>query len=99
LFAPFVEYEELIALFHGKNLLQEPELQDFYKALLGMEGVKPFECVGTVEELRQAYHMSRSKDDRYHLAARVSVPPSMGHYRETASHQALVNEIIDLGAI
>ncbi len=79
LFAPFVEPDELMSLFGGKNLFLEPDLENTFKGLLGIDGVmKPFECVGEVEELRLAYHMARQRygEERYLLS--FDVPPSDG---------------------
>lgn len=59
LFAPFVDRRELQQRLGG-DLFAKPELFDIFKGLLGVEGhMKPFECVGEVDELRQAYHMAR----------------------------------------
>lgn len=56
LFAPFVAESELVKVF-GSNLYEKPALTNIFKGLLGVDGVmKPFECVGEVDELRAAYH-------------------------------------------
>lgn len=56
LFAPFVNKNQLDAKI-GKDLFTRPELTETFKGLLGVDGVmKPFECVGEVDELRTAYH-------------------------------------------
>lgn len=55
LFSPFVEAKEQQALFGG-DLFTRPELTEDFKGLLGVDNVmKPFECVGEVAELREAY--------------------------------------------
>lgn len=60
LFAPFIESKELHVLLGGQ-LFEKPELADTFKGLLGIDEVmKPFECVGEVNELRKAYSMSQS---------------------------------------
>jgi len=57
LFAPFIEASELQSLFNDQDLFAKPLLETTFKGLLGIDGVmKPFECVGEVEELRLAYH-------------------------------------------
>lgn len=57
LFAPFVPSGGLQALFGDRDLFAESELQDTFKGLLGIDDVmKPFECVGEIDELRWAYH-------------------------------------------
>ncbi|MFZ1360550.1 MAG: hypothetical protein WAS27_00755 [Candidatus Saccharimonadales bacterium] len=59
LFSPFVGASELQARLGGK-LYADESLVEMFKGLLGVDGVmKPFECVGEVEELRCAYHLSQ----------------------------------------
>lgn len=55
LFAPFVDFEKQKRIF-GRDLFLDPEMTEFFKGLLGVDGVmKPFECVASIEELRWAY--------------------------------------------
>ncbi len=62
LFAPFVEPEELQSLFGGQDLFVKPSLAETFKGLLGVDDVmKPFECVGEVDELRLAYQMAKQR--------------------------------------
>lgn len=62
LFSPFLEPAELEGVFGGVNLYGSEVLQDEFKGLLGIEGViKPFECVGEVDELRAAYHLASQR--------------------------------------
>ena len=49
--SPFLSRERLTELF-GKDLLADPELEPVFEELNGTAPVKPFECVGTVEEVR-----------------------------------------------
>jgi len=74
LFAAFVEQQELDALFGGVSLLAKPELQEIFKGLLGIDGVmKPFECIGEVDELRLAYQRAQ---ERGYPALSFDVPAS-----------------------
>lgn len=62
LFCPFLPAEQLQAVFGGEELFTKPSLTDIYKGLLGIDNfIKPFECVGTIEELRKAYEF-RAED-------------------------------------
>lgn len=64
LFSPFVIPYELRRIFDGANLFasENLNLQRAFKGLLGIDGVmKPFECVGEVEELRTAYYMAQDR--------------------------------------
>ena len=49
--SPFLSRQRLTALF-GKDLLVDPSLRPVFEELNGTAPVKPFECVGTVEEVR-----------------------------------------------
>lgn len=49
LYAAYLPEEDVIALFKG-NLFADESLLPIYRQLLGIEGFKPFECVGTPEE-------------------------------------------------
>ncbi len=48
--SPFVAQNDLINIF-GKDLLNDNDLQPILKQLKGEADVKPFECVGTIEEV------------------------------------------------
>lgn len=57
LFCPFIPPQFLQSLFGDKDLFLDQNLTKIFKGLLGVGGeMKPFECVGSVEELRSAYH-------------------------------------------
>ena len=49
--APFMELEELSKIFNG-NMLDKDSMQEIFKELIGVEKTKPFECVGTINEIR-----------------------------------------------
>ena len=49
--SPFLSKEKLIAIF-GKDLMADESLRPIFEELNGTAAVKPFECVGTVEEVR-----------------------------------------------
>lgn len=51
--SPFIPTIELVHIF-GKNLFEQPEMIPYFKELTGIEDVKPFECVGTIEEVNAA---------------------------------------------
>lgn len=55
---PFVDRTELEALWDGKNLLLDLELEPMYRKLLGIEGDKPLECVGEIKESRAAMRLA-----------------------------------------
>jgi UDP-N-acetyl-alpha-D-muramoyl-L-alanyl-L-glutamate epimerase len=51
--AAFLPKEQLLQIF-GQNLFEKEELMQTYKELLGVGEVKPFDCVGTPEEVQVA---------------------------------------------
>lgn len=87
LFAPFVESGELKSLFGDTDLFTVPVLEEVFKGLLGVDGVmKPFECIGEIDELRFAYHVSQQKDG--FLALPFDVPASDFSYNAEHSAQS-----------
>ncbi len=57
LLAAFIDKSKLQEIF-GANLFDKASLLPLYKELLGKEGFKPFECVGTPEETQVAFYMA-----------------------------------------
>ncbi len=62
LLAAFLPEKTVMGIF-GENLFAKGSLLRTYKELLGLEGVKPFECVGTPEETREAFSRARTLGD------------------------------------
>lgn len=92
LFAPFVQPEELLSLFAGRDLFTESNLEQTFKGLLGIDDVmKPFECVGEVDELRRAYEMAVSK---YGYKLPLDVPSSSFDYRALGDRQQWTEQYI-----
>ena len=63
--SPFLSKEKLVAIF-GKDLMADESLRPIFEELNGTAPVKPFECVGTVEEVRacmEAVNGNRDKVD------------------------------------
>ncbi len=58
--SPFIEPERLNAIF-GKSMLDDLTLQHEFLQLIGEAETKPFECVGTVSEVRQALAMATAR--------------------------------------
>ncbi|GAC1391490.1 MAG: hypothetical protein NVSMB46_04210 [Candidatus Saccharimonadales bacterium] len=57
--SPFISRENMELLFSGKNLLLDQNLEKTYRNLLGIEGEKPLECIGTIQESRTAMTMCK----------------------------------------
>ena len=60
--SPFISEEELKDIF-GKNLLNDNDLLPILKQLKGEAEVKPFECVGTIEEVNACIEFSQKAND------------------------------------
>lgn len=58
--SPFLDRETLLGVFN-KDLFDDPELLLFFNQLVGDEEEKPFECVGTVDEVKAAVAYSIDK--------------------------------------
>lgn len=53
LLAPHLYKDDLIEIF-GEDMFENEEMLQIFKELLGKENVKPFDCVGTFEEVNYA---------------------------------------------
>lgn len=51
--SPFIEYSKLTEIF-GNDMLNDEEMTEDFDGLVGLSGIKPFECVGTPDEIRLA---------------------------------------------
>lgn len=81
LFAPFLNADELQSLFGGKDMFTDQTLDTTFRGLLGIEGtMKPFECVGEIDELRRAYHMAQQRGGYGQLS--FEVPESNFDYKK-----------------
>jgi len=54
--------KEVVGIF-DKNLLDDPQLIPLYQDLIGKGKMKPFDCVGTFEESRQALEIIKNKGE------------------------------------
>ena len=62
MFAAYLPKKEVISMF-GKNMLEDPSLASLFRDLIGRGSIKPFECVGTFEEAREAVKMIEKKGE------------------------------------
>jgi hypothetical protein len=54
---PFIEREQMLGIFAGRDLFEWEGAADLLCDLLGLNAAKPFECVGTKEETLAALHL------------------------------------------
>ena len=66
--APFVAHEKLRRIF-GEDLLEKPSLLPLLQQLAGTSPEKPFECVGTIDEVNAALDFLNAKADDTELPA------------------------------
>jgi hypothetical protein len=63
--SPYLEAAELRSIFVGHEPLDDPQLEEQFRTLLGLGvGVKPFECVGDTYECRAAVRLAAARPDR-----------------------------------
>lgn len=62
LFAAYLPKDQVVSLF-GKDMFEDPSLTGLFKDLQGRGGLKPFECVGTFEEVREAMKMIEARGE------------------------------------
>ena len=60
---PFVKEKDLIKIF-GQNLFEKENLWPIILSLIGEKGRKPFECVGTKEEILVGLYLSLEKAEQ-----------------------------------
>ena len=62
LYAAFIPKATTEKIF-GKNLFNDASLEPLYRELLGLQGFKPFECVGTPDETKAAFLLAHKRGD------------------------------------
>lgn len=90
--SPFINSQELIDIF-GKNLLNEPEMLSDFEQLIGKGKHKPFECVGSVDEVNLAVTLAiRNYEDRNN-----ELPLLFKHYKNCGYYlpQILDTKLVD----
>jgi hypothetical protein len=93
LFAPFLAKNDLVSIFNNQDLFANPKLINEFKGLLGIDGImKPFECIGEVDELRLAYEMAQNKGD--YSALPFDIPKTGYNYTQTYPSQDWTKDFI-----
>lgn len=60
---PFLDEDELLSIF-GKNMLDDEKYKDIFMGLIENDYDKPFECVGTKEEINYALTLSVNSKEK-----------------------------------
>lgn len=58
--SPFLTQDELLEIF-GKDMLNNENMLDYFIELIGLSEHKPFECVGSIDEVRLAVSLAIRK--------------------------------------
>ena len=74
--SPFVSQDNLETIF-GKNLFKDVNLWPLLRQLAGMTESKPFECIGTVDEVNSALCMT------IELISETDLPELLQLYRDS----------------
>lgn len=63
--SPFIDKNKMIQIF-GADMLDDEDLLYYFEQLIGIEKVKPFECIGTVSEVNIAINLiiKKHKDQK-----------------------------------
>ncbi len=89
--SPFLEEKELINIF-GKNMLDEESLVDIFEKLIGLQLEKPFECVGSRDEVNVALQMTIQK----YSVEGLSIPFLLKYYEEKVVSDSIENnDVLD----
>jgi UDP-N-acetyl-alpha-D-muramoyl-L-alanyl-L-glutamate epimerase len=92
--SPFLECAELNDIF-GINLLGREELLKDFEGLAGLTAEKPFECIGTVDEVRCALEMTAEK----YTGAFFELPFLLKYYKDKTSGLRTKSPAEMLGAL
>jgi UDP-N-acetyl-alpha-D-muramoyl-L-alanyl-L-glutamate epimerase len=98
LLSSWLDDEQLVHVF-GRNLWEDEMLKPTVLALLGLEGHKPLDCVGTIEELRAVTRKALEKHKDYPILAGITddaIPgPSISELVASRSEHNIAHELYD----
>lgn len=80
--SPFLEREELCTVF-GCDMLNDEKMTGYFEQLIGLEKEKPFECVGSRDEINAAVILTIEKLEQ----AGKELPLLLQHYKETGLYE------------
>lgn len=87
----YLNNEEVIHIF-GRDMLNDPEMRDLFEQLTGILDDKPFECVGTRDEVNTAIcmavrHMEKNKE---------TIPLLYQEYKDTKYYTFYKDSSVDM---
>ncbi len=77
--SPFIKRKRIISIF-GKDMLDDKNMTFYFEQLCGIEKVKPFECVGTIDEVNIALNMIIKQSGDSESAALLKYYKSLNIY-------------------
>ena len=81
--SPFLESREVEAIF-GRNMLEDVSLRPTLEQLIGMQEEKPFECVGSRDEINTATVLAIDRMEREGKA----LPALLAFYKDSGMYEA-----------
>ena len=90
LLSAYLNDETLVNIFHA-DMLNDPTMYDLLAQLTGISDNKPFECVGTRDEVNVAINMSISN----HLNQNTPIPYLYQKYMESPYYDYYKNKSVD----
>ena len=90
LLSAYLDDETLVNIFHA-DMLNDPTMYDLLAQLTGISDNKPFECVGTRDEVNVAINMSISS----HLNQNKPIPYLYQKYMESPYYDYYKNKSVD----
>jgi hypothetical protein len=88
--SPFISQDKVESIF-GKNLFRDVDLWPLLRQLTGMTESKPFDCIGTMDEVNGALQMTLA------MIPENSLPPLLQLYRDSEMYSRYRN--FDPGAL
>lgn len=85
--SPFIHPHKLIEIF-GRDLLNDESLIPIFDKLIGIAPEKPFECVGTCDEVNTAICMAIEK----WTADKEELPKLYQYYQEKETYSSYIND-------
>ncbi len=76
--SPFIKQDRLVEIF-GRNMLEDEEMMKYFDQLIGVEKEKPFECVGSRDEINTAICLTIDEMKK----SGTALPLLFEHYMET----------------
>ena len=86
----YLSEEEVVQIF-GRNMLDDPDMKELFEQLSGLVDDKPFECVGTRDEVNIAIAMGI----RRYESAGVRLPLLYDYYKTTSYYAFYKDRTVD----